>query len=239
MGVTTAIAGVVAAGSGIAGGIMGQGAAKSAAGQQAAAIRDATQFQQGVYGEGRQNLQPFISGGTSALDALLSFYGLPTVGEGGGAGALKAYDDFTRTPFYTFPLSQGLDAMQRSASARGQLNSPGTLAALQQYGQKYASSNFSTYIDALAKLANVGQSSATSLLQQGNQSALTLLGGQAGIGSANAAGTIGAQSSLNSAFSNLPALLRTAAQTYDASKTGGSSYTNQEIGFGAGNLWPS
>lgn len=204
MGVTAGIVAVGSAASGVAQGLLGASAAKSAADEQANALQQALQFQQQTYGQTQTNLNPFIQGGTSALGSLEGLYGLPG---GNPGGATAAFNQFTQTPFYQFPLSQGEGALNASGAARGLTLSGGQANALQQYGQGYASSGFSGYINALSGLANLGQSSAATLGAQGNQAATNVTGIQTGIGNAQAAGTIGSANQINNALGQLPLLL--------------------------------
>jgi hypothetical protein len=198
---------IVGAGVAVAGGIMGANAAKSAASAQADAINNALQFQQQVYGNTQQNLNPFIGAGTNALGALQQLYGLAPAGTGGGGNALQSYQNFTQTPFYQFPLSQGISALNRSGAASGLTLSGGQLNSLQKYGQGYASQNFNSYINALSGLANLGEGAAGTLGGQGNQAAQTTLTGQTALGNAQASGIIGAQNQINNALSAIPGLL--------------------------------
>jgi hypothetical protein len=224
-----AITAGIGAATSIAGGLLGAGAAKKAAGQQSAALQNALDFQQQVYGTDQTNLNPFIGAGTNALASLSQLYGLPApAGTNMPAGnALNAYNAFTQTPFYQFPLSQGISALNRSGAAQGLTLSGGQANALQKYGQGYASSNFNSYINALSGLANLGQSSATSLGSLGNQAAGTVLTGQTALGNAQASGTIGAQNQINNALSAIPLLL---------GGGGGSSYGGSGSGSGGGGL---
>lgn len=225
MGVTVGIVGAAAS---IGGGLMGASAAKKAAGQQAGALGSALDFQQGVYNNTSANLNPYISTGTNALASLANLYGLPApagAAPGAGGGAMGAYNAFTQTPFYTFPLSQGVSALDRSGAARGLTLSGGQANALQQYGQQYASGNFQNYINALSGVANLGQSSAVALGGQGNQAASNVTGIQTGIGNALAAGTIGAQNQINNALNNVPGLLG-----YGSSSQSGGGFGSSYIG---------
>lgn len=73
---------VIAAGVGglgsVASGAIGAGAASSAASTQAAAAQTAAQAQLAMFQEQEQNLQPFMTGGQSGLNSLLSMMGLNT-----------------------------------------------------------------------------------------------------------------------------------------------------------------
>jgi hypothetical protein len=83
-------------------------------------------------------------------------------------------------PGYQFRQQQGELAMNRSAAAKGNLLTGGTAAALQRYGQDYASNefqnvynraanDFSTRYNSLANLAGQGQLSANQIGNNGQQ----------------------------------------------------------------------
>ena len=98
--------------------------------------------------------------------------------QGGGAG--PDYSAFFQSPGYQFRQDEGIRAIDRSASARGQLMSGGTLRELQRYGQGLASSEFNSYANRLSDLAGIGSSVATAGGQLGAQAA-----GQVGTSAAN------------------------------------------------------
>lgn len=50
--------------------------------------------------------------------------------------------DFQKDPGYDFRMQEGQKALERSAAARGGLQSGGTLKALSRYGQDYASNEY-------------------------------------------------------------------------------------------------
>jgi len=67
------------------------------------------------------------------------------------------------TPGYQFRMNQGLQAMERSAAAKGNLLSGNTLAAAQEYGQGMASQE---YQNRLSQLQNTVGTNASSINQQ-------------------------------------------------------------------------
>lgn len=94
----------------------------------------------------------------------------------------NALQALTQTPGYQFSLGQGLEAIQRSAAAKGNLMSGKTLMAMQQFGQNMAQQ---TYQQALANLqpAIQGGQQATAANNQAQQNygqLLTNLLGQQG-----------------------------------------------------------
>ncbi len=65
------------------------------------------------------------------------------------------------TPGYQFRLNQGLQGIDRSAAARGGLNSGAALKALQRYGEGLASEEYGNFANRLASLIGLGQTAAT------------------------------------------------------------------------------
>ncbi len=98
----------------------------------------------------------------------------------GGGEAGPDYSAFFQSPGYQFRQDEGIRAIDRSASARGQLMSGGTLRELQRYGQGLASSEFGNYANRLSAIAGIGQTAAFGGGQLGAQAA-----GQVGTSAAN------------------------------------------------------
>lgn len=73
----------------------------------------------------------------------------------------QAYRGFEATPGYQFRVDEGTKAVERSAAARGGLNSGATQKALTRFGQGIASDEYNNYINRLAGLAGTGQSATT------------------------------------------------------------------------------
>ena len=100
----------------IVGGLLGGFGASSAADSQAAAARNAAAVQKDMFDQTRRDLGPFREGGVNALRIYQDQIG----------------NEFTKTPGYDFRLQEGLNAVEGSAAARGNLMSGSTLQALQQ-----------------------------------------------------------------------------------------------------------
>lgn len=184
---------------GIATGLLSGGASQKAADQQRQAAQQALQFQQGVYGQGQSNLQPFINSGNSALSSLMGLLGLG--GQGQNATAQSAFQQFTQNPSYQFPLQQGNLALNRQLASAGLTSSGGALKDAIGYNQGFASQGLNSYLAQLAGIAGQGQGAATSLLGFGNNAAAGVANAQAGIGNAGAAGIQGGAKGLNQAIS--------------------------------------
>jgi hypothetical protein len=165
-------------------------AAREAARIQADASNRATDLQgrmwddqKQLYSQQREDLEPWRKTGVGALSEL------------GNADFRRDFTvaDFQKDPGYEFRMAEGMKALERSAAARGGLNSGGTLKALSRYGQDYASGEYQNAynrfnsdrdrrFNRLSSLAGIGQ---TANSQVGNASANL---GAAGQGYANSAG---------------------------------------------------
>lgn len=194
-------AGIAAAGA-VGGAYLSSQAQKGAASANANSVNQALDYSKQVYGTEANQLQPYIGTGQNALYSLSSLYGLGNGPNGQGSGATAAYNNFTQTPAYTFPLQQGELAANRGLAATGLSGSGAQAKALTQYGQGYASSNFNSYIGQLANLAGLGQNSITGLANTGVGTATQQLQGQQNIGGTNAASIIGGQNSINTGIGN-------------------------------------
>jgi hypothetical protein len=92
---------------------------------------------------------------------------------------LSSYDkyDWKTDPGYQARLEEGLRVRERSASARGVLNSGGTLRGVERYAQDYASNEYQRVFDRISTIAGRGQSAAS----QGSQ---TIVNTGQGVGNA-------------------------------------------------------
>lgn len=124
-------------------------------------------------------------------------------------GALRANigTQFQESPGYRFALQEGINAIDRGASARGLLNSGARLRELTRYGQGMANQEYGNWLSRLQGLAGVGQTATgqgASLAQQAGQTAANTAmqtgGALAGIaaqqGQAQAAGGVNATNAL-------------------------------------------
>jgi len=144
----------VGAGASLLGGILGSHAASDAAQKQANAAAQAanvaqqnqnlsTNYQTGVADQQRNLLSPYNTAGTSAignLSSLLQPGGQLTQGYGSFEAPTGVNEQ--NDPGYQFRLSQGLQALQNSAAARGGLLSSGTAKAINDYAQNSASNEY-------------------------------------------------------------------------------------------------
>jgi hypothetical protein len=82
---------------------------------------------------------------------------------------------FEETPGYAFRVGEGQKAIERSAAARGGLNSGATMKALQRFGQGIAAEEYGTYLNRLGAMSGTGQVATQNLGSMGQAAA-----GQAG-----------------------------------------------------------
>jgi hypothetical protein len=151
MGIGTGlgVAGLASAGIGAAASISASGtqsnAANNAANLQAQSAAAATAEQQREFNVQQTNEAPFLATGQNAAQQLET--GL----QPGGSLVQPWTNTFTaptaateqNDPGYQFRLQQGQQALENSASASGGLLNGNTAVAEQQYGQNYASNEYS------------------------------------------------------------------------------------------------
>lgn len=124
--------GLLSAGTGLIGAGMQSSAAKDAAEIQKQSADSATNLQRDIYNQNRSDNEPWRQTGMRALSDL------------GNADFQRDFTaaDFTKDPGYDFRMAEGQKALERSAAARGGLQSGGTLKALSKYGQNFASNEY-------------------------------------------------------------------------------------------------
>ncbi len=86
-------------------------------------------------------------------------------------GGSPDYSAFYKSPGYDFRMQEGINAMDKSASAKGMLGSGGLQRELTRYGQGFASGEFNNYANRLADLAGIGSSVASNTAQLGANAA--------------------------------------------------------------------
>lgn len=190
VGATAAIVGgsIIGAGASIYSSKKASKAQKQAAQESAALERENIALQREIFNQQREDLAPWRQAGAGALSQLVAE--LPSL------TAAPDASQFREDPGYQFAFDQGQQAVERSAAARGTLNSGGTLKSLLRYGQGMADQQYGTWWDRqravqgdrynrLANIAGVGQT-ATTQTNQAAQSMGAQIGGSLS-GIANAA----------------------------------------------------
>ena len=197
---------------GVAGSAIQANAMGDAAEMQMQAAREANELQERMfnksyglqehmYNQGRSDLEPWRLAGVKSLSQL---------GNGDFQRDFTAAD-FQKDPGYDFRMQEGQKAIERSAAARGGLQSGGTLRALSRYGQDYASGEYQNAYNRfnadrdrrfgrLSSVAGLGQTTGSQVGAMGANYANSLSGLNQGyanqvgantMGAANAAGAAG------------------------------------------------
>jgi len=116
--------------------IIGAGASifggNKAADEQKKASKKAAKLQKQALAQQLALTKPYVEAGTNALAEYQK---------------MAPYEDFGMKQFeadpgYNFRMAEGMKALERSAAARGLLQSGGTLKGIQQYGQNIASDEY-------------------------------------------------------------------------------------------------
>ena len=192
--------GLLSAGASLFGANKSAQASQEAAQQEIAQQQQALAFQKQVYGQTTQNLSPYVGAGNTALTGVLGLLGLG--GTGTNQNAQSAFQQFTQQPNYQFPLQQGNLALNRQLASAGLTGSGGALKDAIGYNQGYASQGLQGYLANLMGLSTQGENAASLQGSQGNQASSLLSQILGGIGTAQAQGTTGAASALNTGLGN-------------------------------------
>lgn len=102
-----------------------------------------------------QAYQPFLQNGTAANKTLSDLYG-----NNGQDAATAAQAGFANTPGYQFARNQGINALDASAAARGNLLSGNQIKAVQDYGTGLENQTYQQYVQNLQNQAGVGANAA-------------------------------------------------------------------------------
>jgi hypothetical protein len=141
-------------------------AADSAAASQAQSLA----FQREMYEQNREDMAPWRDTGENALNRL--WY-----------KTKKGPGSFRKSPGYKFAFEQGVNALDRSAAARGRLNSGAQDKALTRYGQGMANQEYDNFLNRYYQsltpyqsLAGVGQTATSTTANMGQNAANSIAG---------------------------------------------------------------
>lgn len=209
MGIETAIIGA---------GILGAGAsiysANKASSAQAKAAQQGINAQQQMFEKQTELNEPFRQAGITAQNQLLNYLGLGgdvnTPGYGKYAGDFTMAD-YQADPGYAFRVSEGQKAIERSAAARGGLQSGAALKAATRFGQDLGSQEYqnafnryqinrSNQLNPLQSIMGAGQSATNTMTNAAGQNATNLMQGYGNLGQARASGYVGTGNALTSAL---------------------------------------
>lgn len=205
------------------GALIGAGASIYASNKQSDAANNALQFQQNVLGQNQANAKPFIGAGTGALDRLNTSYNDPT--------------SVTNTPDYKFGVTQGMDALQNSAAARGGALSGNFLRSADQFGQDYATNYLGNYRSGNLAIANMGSGAAGNNANASNTSAGQIGNSYNYLGGAQASGAVGAANAFTGGAQNYllyNALSKSSYGQPSGGMFGGSDLSQSAMGGGFG-----
>lgn len=224
----------------------GAQAARTATGQLTDAYNKGLDNQTSIYQQGLSSLSPYSQAGQTGLQGMTnglsdpnSYYGYTQ----------QDFDpnsvDVTKDQGYQFRLQQGLNGTMNSQASKGLQNSGGALKELNDYAQGQASQEYNNAYSrqyqtwqgnqnsqqqqaqnrasGYSNLANLGYSATTQGNQLGTNYANQYTNAQNNIGEAQAAGTLGANSSLAGGAQNFLDLAKQAAKGGAAYYSGGLS----------------
>lgn len=189
IGTTAAILGAAAIGAGTS-----IYASNKAAKAQKNAAQAGLAAEQQMYEQSRADLAPWRAAGGSALSEYAAQMGIP---------GYQRNINFQASPGYDWRVQQGIRAVNQGAGASGMLRSGARLKALTDYGQNQASEEYGNWMNRLAALSGIGQTTAVTQAAQNASSAqqrADLYGQQ---GAARASGYQGIANGINSGLSNL------------------------------------
>lgn len=172
---------------------------KGAADTQASAANNANNTQLQMYNQTRADQQPWRDAGAGALSQLNQQ--MPDLTRNFSAS------DFQADPGYAFRMQQGQRAIERSAAARGGLDSGATLKALNDYGQGMGSQEYgnaynrftndqTNRFNKLSSLAGIGQTANGQIANAGMNTANNISQNTVGAANASAASQIGSANAM-------------------------------------------
>lgn len=193
--------------------VLGFAGSKKAAKAQKNAAQQASNTEQQMFEQNRQDMAPWREAGVQGLDALKFGLGLSGDPSSSGYGDLLrnfSMSDFQQDPGYQFRQQQGEQAINRNALARGRYNSGGTLKELQRYNSGLASDEYGNAFNRyqtqqgnrynrLAGISSVGQTSTQQVNADRSAVGNNVAQNQLAAGNASAAGTIGGINAISSA----------------------------------------
>ena len=203
MAVAGIIAGVGAVGAlaGGAAGLMNAGsgakASSSAADAQIAAANQAAALQKQEYDQARADLGPWRTTGSDAINYLGGILNVP------GSTKVDPTNALRSTPGYNWAMSQGVDARERSAAAKGGLLSTPEQKSLTTFGQGLADNTYQNYLSNLFTVSSQGESAAGMTTQAGTNYANQVGQDYMAAGQAQAGGILNAYNAQQSGYNSL------------------------------------
>lgn len=167
---------------------------KKAAKAQTQAVDASVAEQRRQYDLTREDFAPWREAGQGALSSISSMLGL--------AANDNSISTFEGSPGYEFRLSEGVKAIERSAAARGMLNSGATGKALIRYGQNLASEEYMNEFNRRAAVAGLGQAATANTAGYGQAAANNISNAYLQAGDARASSYLTTGSAINNSLQN-------------------------------------
>jgi len=198
---------VAIGGAALIGGAVSYFGSKNAADTQANSARQASDTQMQMYNQQRADQEPWRQSGAAALGIMDKDM------QSGEMTRGFSMSDFNKDPGYQFRMAEGQRALEGSASARGSLNSGGTLRALTRYGQDMGAQEYqsaynrfnndqSNRFNRLSSMAGIGQTANNQLAQSGQNAGNNISQNQMAAGNAISAGQIGQGNAINNSLNS-------------------------------------
>jgi hypothetical protein len=230
----------------LAGGAIAAGGAKKAARAQEQAARDAQAANERALERQIGLQEPFRQAGLTAQEQIMQLLGIGGDASAAGYGSLAkpfSQTDFEQDPGYAFRQAEGMRALERSASARGNLLSGGTLRGIQRFGQDLASQEYgnafnryqierSARLNPLQSLMGSGQSATNVTTGNIGQSSQNQQANILGAGQARASGYVGQANALSGALGSIGQ----AAASYPLMQAQMNYFNSLPRGGGGGNV---
>lgn len=140
---------------------------------------------EGYYNKGQGYLDPYLQSG-GKTNALLANY----LGVNGVDAQRQAMADFQNDPGYQAQFGAGVNALDRSATARGGLYSGAAMKGVSEFGQQFQRQAFNDRINALSGFNQSGQQAAGAAAGLASQTGGQLGNMAFGFGQQNAANRI-------------------------------------------------
>lgn len=173
---------------GVATGLIGASASRSASRAQVGAAEDQTELAAGIYNDTSQNFAPFLRSGRRGQNALMFELGL--------GDRPRGYQGYELSPYGNALLDQGVANIDASAARRGQLFSGSTLEALEDTRANIVAGDRDNFLNRLAGVASQGQAAAGQQAGAGQAYVQAGSNALANIGNARAAGAVGTANAL-------------------------------------------
>jgi hypothetical protein len=201
----------------IGGGLIAASGAKKAANVQAESAREAQAANERMLERQIGLQEPFRQGGLTAQDEIMKLLGIGGDASAEGYGSLAkpfGMEQFEQDPGYAFRQAEGMKALERSAAARGLLQSGPTLKGIQRFGQESASQEygnaFNRYqiernarLNPLQSLMGAGQSATNVMTGNVGQSSQNEQANLMNAGAARASGYVGQANALSGALGSI------------------------------------